>query len=134
MENPVHSLSPCQEPVAGGWKCTFSQQPNVSAKNPVTSQDLTVLLHHTLFSSSLCGPGGSQFTALSSQQHCPALGMAAAPRPQTSLQEWAAVMCVELLTTSEPCNVLKPSGPRDKAPLSSFSFFPEKAFLHNVHF
>lgn len=41
---------------------------------------------------------------------------------------------VELLAISEPCNVLKPSGPRDKAPLSSFSFFPEKAFLHNVHF
>lgn len=80
----------------------------------------------------------------SSQEHCLAPGMATA-RPGMAAAPSAPdqpagggsshpVLHVELLATSEPCNVLKPSGPRDKAPLSSFSFFPEKAFLHNVHF
>lgn len=73
----------------------------------------------------------------SSQEHCPALGMATAPPAPdqpAGVGSSHPVLHVELLAISEPCNVLKPSGPRDKAPLSSFSFFPEKAFLHNVHF
>lgn len=131
--NSVCSLSPCQEPAASRWKCTFSQWPNSSAEDPVTSQSCS---HHTLFFS-LCGPraGGSQLTA-----HSSTAWPWGWPQPPPAPDQPAGMGSshpgprVELLAISEPCNVLKPSGPRDKAPLSSFSFFPEKAFLHNVHF
>lgn len=57
-----------------------------------------------------------------------------APEQPAGMGSSHPVPHMELLAISELCKVLKPSCPRDKAPLSSFSFFPEKDFLHNVHF
>lgn len=76
---PMCSLSPCQEPAADGWKCTRALQ---RAQTPHSPAPTIPHCHPP--------PVGHEQGEASSQQHCLAPGMATAPQPQTSLQEWAA--------------------------------------------
>lgn len=80
--NPVCSLSPCQEPAAGGWKCTFSQRPKSSAKGLTVLPPPYPTLILPLWAMSR-GKAAHRSTAR-------LWGWPQHPQPQTSLQEWAA--------------------------------------------